>query len=532
MALYPMGNRHQTAARPCLPGVASSPTYSEDPANDRSSQAIGLAILLAGIFMAALDASIVNVAAPQIQEGLQISGSSLVLALSGYALAYAMLLITGARLGDDYGHRRLFVGGLTGFTLASLSCGLAPTGEALIASRLIQGATAALMAPQVLSMIQLQHEGEQRVRALGLYATVLAGGVVGGQVIGGVIVNADLFGTGWRPVFLINVPIGAVLVAGAHLILEDTRGAVKRQMDLLGVALCSAAVLLVTLPLVFGYQEGWPAWIFGMFVAGIAVLAATWAHFVRLDRRGGDPLIHPETIRDPAVRFGLASLFASTVAWGGFLFTFTLFLQSGLGYSALRSGLTFVPYGVAFAIVSVGFRCLPAPIARRAPVAGLILMAASYGTLGVIDRSGWHAGASAVLMAAAGAGYAAGFSPLIAGTAARVPLARAYDVSGVVNTTIQIAFMLGIASLGSYFLDQTHRGDAAANGVAFSRVGIGLAAASLIAAGLAAAIGHARRASEEVAATRTPAGRRGVRDPIAPAALKPSTPPGSAASRP
>src|SRR6059058_1909936 len=193
-----------------------------------------LAVLLTGTFMASLDTAIVNVAGPAIQSDVGVSGAALQLVISGYALAYAALLITGARLGDDHGHRRLFLLGLAGFTATSLLAGLAWSTEVLVAARIGQGVAAAAMGPQVMTVIQLQYEGAARMRAMALLATVVASGVVAGQVVGGALVDADIAGSSWRPVFLINVPVGLTLLAIGPRLLPVTRRPRGRRLDVVG----------------------------------------------------------------------------------------------------------------------------------------------------------------------------------------------------------------------------------------------------------------------------------------------------------
>src|SRR3954469_19910551 len=240
-----------------------------------------LAVLLLGQFMAILDVSIVNVAAPTLRGDLHASGAGLQMTIAGYTISYAVLLITGARLGDRLGHGRAFRWGLAGFTTASLLCGLAPTTGTLTAFRLLQGVGAALMMPQVMSLIQRTFDGGARARALSLYSAVIACGAVVGQVLGGVIVSADLFGTGWRPVFLVNVPIGLFLLVLAGRSLPADRGESGRGLDPAGVVTLSASVLPFVVPLVLGHEEHWPLW--GWVSLGASVLA--FAAFVAVERR-------------------------------------------------------------------------------------------------------------------------------------------------------------------------------------------------------------------------------------------------------
>src|SRR2546430_5724576 len=220
-----------------------------------------LAVLLLGQFMCIIDVLVTNVALPSIAASLQASGASLELVGGGYTIAYAMLLIPGARLGDRYGRRRAYLAGVPVFTVASLACALAPDSQALIGFRLVQGAGAAVLVPQVFSIIQLNFTGPARARALSAYAAVLSAGAVTGLVLGGVVVTADLFGTGWRPVFAINVPIGIVLaIAVPRLVPPDEPGpGPPRQLDLAGLAAAAGSVLPIVLPLVLGREAGWPA---------------------------------------------------------------------------------------------------------------------------------------------------------------------------------------------------------------------------------------------------------------------------------
>jgi MFS family permease len=227
-----------------------------------------LAVLITGQFMALLDVTIVNVAIPTIQAKLHASGAALQLIVAGYTVTYAMLLITGARLGDLRGHRRLFLAGLGTFTLASLACGLAPTTGALVTARFVQGVGAALMVPQILSVIQRQFAGAARARALGVYAATLASGAVVGQALGGLLVSANLLGASWRPVFLVNVPVGVAAAVLVPRLVPADQVPGGRRLDLPGLLTASGAVLLVVLPLVLGHEQGWPAWTFVSLAAG------------------------------------------------------------------------------------------------------------------------------------------------------------------------------------------------------------------------------------------------------------------------
>jgi MFS family permease len=417
-----------------------------------------LAIVLTGQFMALLDASVVNVAAPSIRASLHASGAGLQLVIAGYVITYAVLLVTGARLGDIIGHRTMFLAGVALFTLASLGCGLAGSTGVLVTLRFVQGVGAAFMIPQVLSLIQRSFPGPARARPMRLYTAVLAGGAVAGQVIGGLLVSADLWGSTWRPVFLLNVPIGAALLVAGSRLLPQGRGEQGRGLDLAGLAILTPSVLALVLPLVLGQSEHWPAW-------GWACLAGSGLGFAafavverRIAARGGSPLVPGRVLRLPGAATGIAALFAVLAVFGGFFFTLALHLQGGLGESALRAGLTFAPAGLAFALVSlnwqrIGSRWQPALI-----IGGFVANAAGLLALAFLLRGGRDGGAWLYLaMAVTGAGMAASFSPLMTAVLMRVPVADAADATGVIVTVNQLALVVGVATFGTIYLNLAGR---------------------------------------------------------------------------
>ena len=261
-----------------------------------------------------------------------------------YALAFASLVVTGARLGATVGHRRAFIWGLAAFTVASLIGGLAPNPPVLIVARVLQGAAAALMTPQVLSIIQLQYEGERRARAIGAYSMILAVGVAAGQLVGGLIMSAHLLAAAWRPALLINAPVGAALLVSARRWLPRMARGDGRRLDVAGVALLSAALLALVVPLTFGRQDHSPAWIWPSF----AVAALAGSAFVALERRlrarRGQPLIDLRLLSLPGVATGMLAVLLIMACYSGFLISLTLYLQGALGFSPLRSGETFAVY--------------------------------------------------------------------------------------------------------------------------------------------------------------------------------------------
>jgi MFS family permease len=457
-----------------------------------------LAVLLGGQFMALLDAFVVNVALPSIGAGLHASGASLELVVGGYAAAYAMLLITGARLGSRYGLRRMYLLGVVLFTAASLACGLAPDSGVLIAARCAQGAAAAVLVPQIMSVIQMRFEGAARATALSAWGVVLATGAVVGVILGGILVSADLFGATWRPVFLVNVPFGVLLaVLVPRVVPADPprarHGSGSRRLDLRGLAIAVPAVCLIVLPLVLGRDLGWPPWTLGCVAAGL-LLAGAFAGVERaVAARGGDPLLNLGVLRAPGLAAGLGTLLAVMAGYGGFLFVFTLHLQAGLGQSALRAGLSYIPMAGMFGLVGYFWRRLPAWLHPVLVPAGLGLVAAAYLGVAVAVRGGSAGGPLLWLaLAVAGAGLGLAIPPLLTQSLVGVPRSQAADASGLVTTAAQLSQVIGVAGFGTVYLSLAQRAGAhaVASGNALARTATLLALLAL--AGLVPAVALAR----------------------------------------
>jgi MFS family permease len=434
------------------PGAVEGIDVAGVPARVRR-RGLVLAVVLVGQFMAILDVSIVNVAAPTIRVDLHTSGAALQMVIAGYTVAYAMLLITGARLGGIVGARRAFLGGLSLFTVASLACGLAPASGWLIAFRLVQGTGAALMVPQVLSIIQQQFDGDARARALSAYAAVIAGGIVAGQIAGGALVDLDLFGTGWRPVFLVNVPIGVALLALGGRRLPADAGRRDRRLDLAGLVTLSGAVVALVVPLVLGHELGWPTWGW-VLLAGSALLFAGFVGVERrIARRGGSPLIHPRVVRAPTMATTSLAILLAMGTYGGFLFAMALHLQAGLGDDPLRAGVTFVPAALGFATGSLTWQRLPARWQRVQVPVGFAVAAVAYAAIGLALADGDHGGPLLpVALAANGLGFGYAYSPMLSQALRHVAPAHAPDASGVLVTVVQLGQVLGVATFGTLFL--------------------------------------------------------------------------------
>ena len=428
-------------------GAAGAQSY--DPRRWKS-----LPVVLSATFMSLFDVFVVNVAAPSIQHDLHASSSTLELVVAGYSFSYAAGLVTGARLGDLFGRRRLFMIGLAIFSAASLLSGVAPTSALLMVGRLAQGFGAAAMVPQVLSMLNVNFRPEERSRVFSLFGVTVGLGTVAGQILGGVLLNVNLFGWGWRPIFLINVPIGIAAIFLSRRLLPESKPDVADRLDPLGVVLLTTGVGAITAPLVLGQSEHWPLWTWLSFVAGAALVVSFLRWESRLGRRGGHPLLPLSLFEHRAFNVGLLVNLGFFSFFGSVLLTLTIFLQEGLKYSPMRAGLTFAPLGVAFALSSLRGRSLHA---RYGTV--IISVGAAAALLGVaglalvIAVSGLSATALELspVLALIGIGNGLVIPLIVSGVLQSVPASSTGAASGVLTTTQQFSMTLGIAAVGTLF---------------------------------------------------------------------------------
>ncbi|WP_413796851.1 MFS transporter [Streptomyces iranensis] len=336
---------------------------------------LGLGIILTGAFVAMMDTFIVNVAAPSIQADLQADTADTQFVIAGYTLTYAVWLITGGRLGDIYGRRRMFVVGLAGFTAASLACGLANSAGELIAARLAQGTAAAMLSPQVLAIIRTSFvDPRQRARAFGLMGAVQALASVFGQILGGAVTQADVLGLSWRPVFLINVPIGITALLLIRRAVPESRSPRADGIDWGGTLFGVVALILLLVPLIEGRQLGWPGWLVGMLPVAVAALTVFAAVQIRRTRSGAATVLNAELLAGRAFTGGatVVLLFATTMT--PLYLGYTILLQDGYGDSPLRAGLAFAPLVTAVAVSSfIAGRFIRRVGARTVLTAGAVL---------------------------------------------------------------------------------------------------------------------------------------------------------------
>ena len=335
---------------------------------------VALAVVLSGIFVTVMDNSIVNVAIPTIRSTLHTSFGEAELTIAGYALAFSAGMITGGRLGDIWGQRRVFMVAFAAFTLTSFVCGVAPTIQVLIAGRLLQGASAAMLSPQVFALVRMSFaDGGERTSAFGAMGVAIGLANVAGLILGGLLVQADLFGFGWRMIFLINLPIGIAAILLTPLVLADVRSGEHKRLDLAGVALSTLAMLLLILPLVEGPERGWAGWPSAMLVASPVAFVGFYLHQRRKSRRGLSPLLETDLFGDRAFNVGALLILIFWASTTPFSFSYVLLMQTGYGYSPLATAGSLAILGGAFAFVSPIASRLASFGVRRIMMAGVLV---------------------------------------------------------------------------------------------------------------------------------------------------------------
>jgi EmrB/QacA subfamily drug resistance transporter len=414
-----------------------------------------LALVLTAECVDLLDGSIVNVAAPAIRAQLRASTTALQWIVGGYSLAFAIGLITGARLGDRYGRKRLFVAGSAGFAVASLAAALAVSPGMLIGCRLAQGAAAALLIPQGLGIIRDVFGPADQGRAFAAFGPVIGLSAVLGPVIGGVLVSADAFGTGWRLIFLVNPPLAAAAAIGAAVIMPESRAPRAPRPDGLGTVLCAAAMGLLAYPLIQGRAAGWPAWTYLMMAASVLALALLAAWIRRQGLRGRATLIETSIFRHRGYSAGLACVVVVFSGLAGTLLTLTVYLQFGEHFSAVRAGLTLAPFAVGTAIGAITAGAVIVPrLGRTALQCAAVLMAAGTWWLHAIISAHGLATTSLELIPAQfvlGAGIGMLIAPLFDFILAAVSDHEVGSASGALNAIQQLASAIGVAAIGTVF---------------------------------------------------------------------------------
>jgi MFS family permease len=412
-----------------------------------------LAIVVAAQFMFGVDAFIVNVAIPTIAIELHASPAQIEAVIAIYLIAYATLVVTGGRLGHIYGTRNVFLAGVFGFTVTSLWCGLAQSGPELIAARLAQGATAALMVPQVLATLHLLFSDQSRGRAFGIYGIVLGLAGAAGFLLGGVLVTSDLLGLGWRAVFFVNVPFGLVIMAAASRIMPSVPRRAGTRLDISGAIVLFAGLLCLIGPLLFGQDVHWAPWVWLVMAAGVAIVAA----FLRLERSvaggGGMPLIDLALLSDAAFMRGLYAAFFFFFANLSFYLVMTMFMQKGLHIPPLQAGLAFLPLALAFVIASrhSGMRARHRGTLVLIEGCAIQIFGLAVLVLTVAFAEAPGAPLLALVLAIFGYGQGLVMAPLSSVVLSTVKPVSAGSGAGMYGTTAQIANAAGVAAIGAAF---------------------------------------------------------------------------------
>jgi MFS family permease len=413
-----------------------------------------LPVLMAGTFLIVLDFFIVNVAIPSIQKGLHAGPSAVEWLVAGYGLTFAVFLISAGRLGDRIGRRRAFSAGIGVFVAASTICGLSPDPAVLDLARLAQGAGAALISSNVLSIIGVLYTGTAWVRAITVYGMVMGLAATSGQLIGGLLIQTDVLGLGWRAIFLINLPVGVAGLALAPRLVPESRAPSARRLDPVGMTLVTLGLAALVLPLVDGRQMGWPAWTWVSLGAAPVLLGVLGAHQRRLAHRGGAPLLDPALFAIGPLRAGLVTQLAFWCAQASFFFVLALYLQDGRGLDPLRSGLVFSILALAYLAASLRAPRLTLRYGRDLVAVGAlcvaggdVCLAGAVGHLGSGGPVGWLAPGLVLV----GAGQGLCITPLTATVLAHTDPDRAGAVSGVLSTMQQLGNALGVAITGVIF---------------------------------------------------------------------------------
>ncbi|MFF3885704.1 MFS transporter [Streptomyces sp. NPDC001914] len=433
-------------------GVASAETPIDSPAPYRWRWA-ALFVILAAEVMDLLDAVVTNIAGPSMRADLGGGASTLQWLAAAYTLSMAVGLVTGGRLGDIHGRRTMFLVGAAGFTVGSLLCAVSVSPGMLIGARVVQGLFGAVMLPQGLGMIKEMFPPKESQKAFGMFGPVMGLSAVCGPILAGWLVDADYFGTGWRMIFLINLPLGAAAILGAVRYLPKGRSDSKPRLDIPGMILVSVAALLLIFPLVQGREYDWPVWTFVMMGASVVVFAAFALYESRRNKAGQDPLVVPSLFRKRGFSGGMILGLVFFSAMQGFMLVFNLYTQIGLGYSPLKAGLVMVPwsggmivgFGVAQGVVRFG---------RTVLQAGALVMALGvFGVWLTLEQVGSGVGPWQLLpsLLVTGIGMGLLMAPFFDIVLASVEQHETGSASGTMTAVQQLGGAFGVAILGTVF---------------------------------------------------------------------------------
>ena len=456
--------------------TTAPPTRSAAPAAEPTAPAAPprglLPVVLISTFMTSLDFFIVNVAIPSMQQQLGAGPAGIQWIMAAFSLALAAGLVSAGRIGDIAGRRRIFALGLALFTASSAACGLAPTVGLLIAARAVQGLACALMAPQVLVILRTAFQGKAQAKAFAMYGLTMGIGAVFGQLIGGVLIRLDLFGLDWRTCFLINVPVGLVTLLLVGRSVPESTAPQRPRLDNIGVALVTAALVTLVLPLIEGRSEGWPLWTLLCLAATPVLLAVLGVHQYRHGRAGGHPVVEPTLFRERPFSAGMIAQLAFWAGQASFFLILALYLQQGRGVNALDSGLIFMVIGGGYLATSMYAHLLSARLGRQVIAVGALVMVVGLGLLrAAADSSGSGIGWLLPGLLVDGIGMGMVIAPLTGTILGRVSPELAGSASGLLATGQQVGSAIGVALIGNVFYGALGSGDPAGFGHAF-RLGL------------------------------------------------------------
>lgn len=415
-----------------------------------------MGVLIFASFMDLMDATIVNVALPSIRSDLDATGAQLEWVVSSYLLAFAVLMITGGRLGDIVGRRRVFVLGVLGFTAGSALACAAPTIGVLLLARVVQGAGAAMMVPQVLSSLQALYAPRERAPMYGVIGAVSGLSAVIGPVLGGWLVSSDPLGVGWRSIFLINLPIGLALVVLTLRWVPETRSEHPLRLDPVGLALATLGLLGVVYALVEGRQADWAPWIVAVGAGGLAVLAAFVVQQRRRDRLTGSALLPMRLFSDRGFSAGLVTQGTFQGSLAGFALAFTIYVQSGLGWSAIHAGATLLPFSLGAFVGTAVAVPLGTRLGKAVVVTGALVQSVATAWVLLVVRAQADSLSTWDLvppLAVCGIGLGLLVVPLVDIALATTPTSEAGAASGTYGTIQQVGAALGVAIAGTVFFD-------------------------------------------------------------------------------
>ncbi|ACU58806.1 MFS transporter [Chitinophaga pinensis] len=444
---------------------------------------LALIVLLTGTLLPPLDFFIVNVALPAIRTDLHASQADSQLVVSVYAAAYAVTLILGGRLGDIYGRKRVLISGMLGFGLASAICGLAPSPAVLIAGRLLQGVTAAIMGPQSLASIHAIFPSDEKNRALSLYGATFGLASVCGQLLGGVLVSADLFGMGWRSVFLINLPVIVLAIPAALLLLHENRAERSDKLDIPGALLLAAGLLSFVFPLIEGRENHWPWWCVVLLILSLPLLFLFWQYEKKKESTGHSPLVYTSLLMSPGLRRSLAAAFFF-YALASFFLIFAVYEQGALAHDTLATGLAILPLGIGFFL---GPWCSPSVakwLGSRTAAFGMILEVVGLmlaAVLAVADHPSWLP----VPLFIIGLGQGMAIPALVRLNVDQVDARFSGLAAGLVSATLQISAAVFVALVGGLFFTLAPEGASAEEiqlsfAISTSAIGVSLGLAAIL----------------------------------------------------